>query len=758
MSTEKRTLELLAPAGSVDSMKAAVAAGADAVYMGGSRFGARAYAENPEKEELLRVIDYVHIHGRKIYLTVNTLLRDQEMEQLCDYLRPYVAEGLDAVLVQDMGVLGCLNRNFPGLPLHASTQMTVTAPEFANLLRKYGVTRIVPARELSLAEIRDLRQKTGLEVECFVHGALCFSYSGQCLFSSLIGGRSGNRGRCAQTCRLPFAVTGPDFSRKKSFPLSMKDLMTLDFLPDLLDAGAYSLKIEGRMKSPRYTAGVVEIYRKYADLWLSGKMDAGNWQVDGEDRRHLLDLFDRGGQTDGYFRQHNGPDMIVFDAKPPFREENRAYTAYLEEHYLNAPVREPVTGTFSAEAGQPMALSLTLSGRGISAEVRSGKPVEAAKNRAAAPEEIRKQLEKTGNTEFQMESLEVHAGGGIFLPVRELNELRRSGLEALTEKLLASYRRPVPEKSAPDPAAAPFPIQDKIDGREEPALSFPVTVLLENSELLGTALEEPGVSRLILDSAEFGPETWKNASLRAHDRNMACFLAFPRIWRTEAREWLRGAERELFTAGFDGLLLRTGEEIAVAGAFFRDKRWRGDILLDSSLYTMNREAESMFRRLCRDAGIPDERVQATLPFELSGRQIAHRGAARCELPVYGRIPVMVTAQCFRKNADRCTQKPCRIVLTDRKGMKFPVRNQCRFCTNVIYNASPLSLLGERKEVSRLMPDSVRVTLTDETPEEAEQILFAFTDVFSRGGKASREEEERLTGGNFTRGLFRRGVE
>ena len=260
----KKKVEILAPAGSFDSMKAAVAAGADAVYMGGSRFGARAYAENPDETGMLEAINYVHLHGRQLYMTVNTLVKEDEMDDLYDYLLPYYQAGLDAVIVQDMGVFSYIREHFPDLPVHASTQMTITGPEGAALMTRMGAVRIVTARELSLEEIRRIYQETGVEIESFVHGALCYCYSGQCLFSSLIGGSSGNRGRCAQTCRLPFDVlrrldeNNPNENKKQKkengvlnpgdskYVLSLKDLCTLDILPDILEAGVYSLKIEGR--------------------------------------------------------------------------------------------------------------------------------------------------------------------------------------------------------------------------------------------------------------------------------------------------------------------------------------------------------------------------------------------------------------------------------------------------------------------------------------------------------------------------------
>ncbi len=261
-------MELLAPAGSLDSLKAAVNAGADAVYIGGSRFGARAFADNPEEDQLLEGIDYCHLHGCRIYMTVNTLLKDKElMDQLYDFLLPYYLHGLDGVIVQDLGVVSYIRSCFPELPVHGSTQMTITGPEGASLVKQLGITRVVPARELSLEEVRKIIDETGLEVETFIHGAMCYSYSGQCLLSSMIGGRSGNRGRCAQPCRLPYELYEEDrkINKSGSYVLSLKDMCTIDLLPEFEEAGIASLKIEGRMKRPEYTAGVVSVYRKYLD-------------------------------------------------------------------------------------------------------------------------------------------------------------------------------------------------------------------------------------------------------------------------------------------------------------------------------------------------------------------------------------------------------------------------------------------------------------------------------------------------------------
>lgn len=313
--------EILAPAGSYECMIGAFNAGADAVYVGGSMFGARAYACNFDGEELVSAINYAHLRGKKLYLTVNTLLKPDEIENhLIQYLAPFYEAGLDAVIVQDLGVLTRIKKNFPKLNIHASTQMTVTGVNFAKELKSLGVTRIVTERELSLTEIREIYDATGLEIESFVHGALCYCYSGQCLLSSVIGGRSGNRGRCAQPCRLNYNLYNESIKvnhKNERYLLSPKDMCTLPILPEILQAGVYSLKIEGRMKKPEYVAGVTAAYRKYVDMIkkYSGRQGQVNFlkeafSVSEKDVEELKEIYNRGGFTDGFYTRQNGREMM----------------------------------------------------------------------------------------------------------------------------------------------------------------------------------------------------------------------------------------------------------------------------------------------------------------------------------------------------------------------------------------------------------------------------------------------------------------
>lgn len=756
----KKKVEILAPAGSFDSMKAAVAAGADAVYMGGSRFGARAYAENPDEMGMLEAINYVHLHGRQLYMTVNTLVKEDEMDDLYDYLLPYYQAGLDAVIVQDMGVFSYIREHFPDLPVHASTQMTITGPEGAALMTRMGAVRIVTARELSLEEIRRIYQETGVEIESFVHGALCYCYSGQCLFSSLIGGRSGNRGRCAQTCRLPFDVlrrldeNNPNENRNKKkengvlnpgdskYVLSLKDLCTLDILPDILEAGVYSLKIEGRMKSPRYTAGVVRLYRKYVDLYL--KNGRKGYRVDPKDRKELLDLFDRGGQTLGYYTEHNGRDMVVCHEKPAFRQENRELYQYLDKTYVEAEVKEPVQGFARVCEGEPLQLTLQYEDP-LTGESRMaggiGAVVQTAVKQPMSKERIEKQLGKTGNTPYYFENLEVETGGSPFVPVQELNELRRSAFEQLTGEILRPYCREMSENKACETGKGRQNLEDENNIGNKTAL-YRIHVSVEHPAQLKAALSVPEVGAIYLDSAEFGAEQWNEWVSRCHEADKQCLLVMPHIFRDRAKEYFETHRSRLESAGFDGLVIRAWEELELV------HEWKISIplVMDYGIYTMNHRAENFVREMA-----PELPMRFTLPVELNSRELEARGSRERELLVYGSIPVMVTAQCIRKTVEGCSKCPEYLYLRDRKKKVFPVRNQCRFCCNTIYNSSPLSLLKDKKQIDRLQPEVLRLAFTLESAAQTGEVLDAYVKTFLHQEPVELE-------GEFTRGHFKRGVE
>ena len=734
----KKAVEILAPAGSFESMKAAVAAGADAVYMGGSRFGARAFADNPGEDKLLEAIDYVHLHGCKLYLTVNTLMKEQEMDELYDYLLPYYKRGLDAVIVQDLGVLAFVRKHFPGIPVHASTQMTITGTYGARLLKDLGAERIVTARELSLKEIERIHSTVDVEIESFVHGALCYCYSGQCLFSSLIGGRSGNRGRCAQTCRLPYGVKqdGKDLGKKEDrYCLSLKDLSTLDLIPDMVEAGIYSMKIEGRMKSPRYTAGVVSIYRKYADLYL--KEGRAGYRVKEEDRKTLLDLFDRGGQTDGYYKRHNGRDMVVWKEKPAFREANQPLFDYLDENFVEKQVREPVAGHVFLEEGKEACL--TIEGCGKSVTVM-GETVQTAQNQPMTEEKVKKQLDKAGNTPFFFETLEADIKGSIFLPVQALNDLRRRGLEALEKAVLeAHFRTEAQLKEQENTEAEAQSCTSKTSQNQVKSRSLKLTVSLERPDSFEAAVNAPDVKRIYIDAAEFPPESWKTSAEACRKNGRECILTMPHIFRTEAERFFNDHLKELKAAGFDGFLIRSLEE----PVYLKDHDIEGRLIFDFGVYGMNNRAQEMLLRLGAD--------ELTWPVELNSRELGKLKIPG-ELLVYGRLPMMVTAQCIHQGVEQCDKIPGLLMLKDRMGKEFPVKNHCRFCYNSIYNSAPLSLLGLGETVRKLSPGSIRLQFTVENKSRTEAVIKRFSEEFLYGQDGELQLEE------FTRGHFKRGVE
>lgn len=724
--------ELLAPAGSYESLTAALNAGADAVYAGGIRYGARAYANNFDTEALLKAIDYVHLHGKRFYLTVNTLMKEMELNELEEYLLPLYRQGLDAVIVQDLGALHLIRQRFPGLSLHASTQMTVTGSDGAALLQEKGVERVVTARELSLEEIREIYDATGMEIEVFVHGALCYCYSGQCLLSSLIGGRSGNRGRCAQPCRLPYtALSGKkDLNPgNEKYLLSPKDMCTLDILPLLQQAGAISFKIEGRMKSPRYTAGVVSIYRKYLDrLNEHGGKD---WHVNPEDRRILLDLFDRGGFSEGYFRQQNGRDMIALKEKPAFREADQDLFERLDRDYVGQELKEKINGKVMILKDLPATMDLTFGGLSVHTE---GRIAQSAQKQPLTDEKLRKQMLKTGNTPFIIEKLEVELSENLFMPIQELNELRRQALESLEQKLLSGYRREDCQKADP-PKAAQAVTKLAEGGQKQPKL----LVQVESKEQFEAVLSCPEVKRIELSAEGFSPAAWKVTADRCHQQEKECFLVLPHIFRDTAKAYFKRHMSELKTAGFDGYLVRSLEE----PGFLKANDVGGRLVSDHNLYTYNKESVQFLQEL----GFESD----TIPLELNEKELRQRGMENSIFPIYGFVPVMVSAQCISKTTGNCPAGKEPLMLKDRKGILFPVKPVCRFCYMVIYNERPYSLLADGPAVLRLNPAALRLTFTMEAPGEVREILTQAVNAYSFGKQIKSNH-------NFTRGHFRRGVE
>ena len=749
-----KELELLAPAGSLKTLKAVIHAGADAVYLGGSMFGARAYANNFNEEELLEAIRFGHIHGRKIILAVNTLLKEYELGQLYDYLHPYYEAGLDAVIVQDMGVMEFIKTHFPNLPIHTSTQMTITNVEGARLLKEQGVERVVTAREMSLEEIQRIHDEVGVELESFIHGALCYCYSGQCLFSSIIGGRSGNRGRCAQPCRLSYEVLQGEKSLTGHHAtpiLSLKDMCTLPFLYELADHGVYSFKIEGRMKTPEYAAGVVSIYRKYMDSYLDGS----RIPVEKKDIRALLELGNRGGFTNGYYYHHNDSDMLSGESASHNKSEG-VLQDNIRREYVDTELKEKIKGKLILNKECPAKIEVQYGKIKVSYQ---GDMVLVAQNRPLTKEVVTEKITKTGNTPFVFENLEVTMDDDIFMPVNQLNQLRRGALEALEEALLKPYERTLPElvetsSAETDRQTTGNAIKEKqisrqslsqTSGQQSAGSSTEVRVLIEDAEQLPAVLKADFVDTVYLDCMLYTRENLLRKLSedidRVHASGKKAFYVFPFIFRQQTSLFYEKIMPELKKLPLDGIMVRSLDEIAFI------KEWGNgnwQMVSDSNLYTYSNEAAEYFYRL----GM----IQDTIPVELNRKEILRRENSRSEMIIYGRLPLMITAQCIHKNTLGCMHQPKVLNLKDRYSVHFPVKNFCSECYNVIYNSLPVCLLKEDVTVKKIAPAALRLSFTTETEEETEQILTIYGDIYKNGAILGQMPME------CTNGHFKRGVE
>lgn len=804
--------EVLAPAGSYESFHAAIAAGADAVYLAGNLFGARAFAQNFSEEELLHVIDEAHLHGRKIYLTVNTLLKEKELEEkLYTYLEPYYNEGLDAVIVQDYGVLRFIRQHFPGLALHASTQMTVTGPEGASLLADYGVERVVPARELSLKEVETIKKATQMEMECFVHGALCYCYSGQCLMSSMIGGRSGNRGQCAQPCRLPYTYKG-----KNGYLMSLKDICTLKSIPDLIEHGIDSFKIEGRMKKPEYVAGVTAMYRKYTDLYLEHGRE--KFRVKKSDLEELMDLYNRGGFHSGYYFVHNGPEMLctnrpnhagtkaakVLGQKGRelqisvlkdlskgdvlefpsghgdytlgkdwkkgerqtillpknqrekkgawiFRTRCNALLQRLNQTYVNAKLQEPISGRVVLKPGEKAVLELRFTGRnGTKTVIRvKGERIAPAENRPLTEEQVTKALAKTGNTPFYFETLDVKLEGDCFCPMQQLNTLRRQGIEELEKAVLNGFRRTSADVGQQDMTDTVSDLEKRADNTAGNLRTSVLAETLEQLEAMWEFLESA------LESSEM------EQSLRRIYLDFELFLGKETPEKT--REICRKFQKkkiQIFLAlphisrgNLDGKLksLLLAEKETVDGVLIRNLESLG--MLRKIGFDKSVIADHNLYILNHEAKkfLKEEGIsEYTASLELNAKELSGLDLTDCEGVVYGYIPVMESAQCLEKTCFGCKKASGRDEMADRLGHRFSMRRVCTFCYNVIYNTDPQVLFSEMDTLRRVKFSSCRLHFTGESKAETKQILSLYTQAYAQ----DPVWPENL---NYTKGHFRRGI-
>lgn len=704
MNMRNRDFELLAPAGNINIFKAVIEAGADAVYVGGSMFGARAYANNFDEEELLYAIDYAHLKGVKVYLTVNTLLKNDEIEKLYDYLLPFYERGLDAVLVQDLGALKLIHDRFPDLAIHTSTQMTVTGIDGVGFLKQFGVQRVVMAREVSLAEMKEIHEKCGMEIEAFVHGALCYSYSGQCLFSSMLGGRSGNRGRCAQPCRLPYCVG----NKKDTYILSLKDMCGIKDLQKLKESGVYSLKIEGRMKQAGYASGVVAYYRRYIDSMK---------EVSDKDYKNISGLGNRCGFTDKYYFEHNGTDMVTFE-KPNFVSD--------ASDELPQFSKIKIQGKLTLKEAEPGALTVSCGGYEFTSYMD---PVSHALKAPAERKNVAERISKTGDTPFEFENIDITMDNDIFVPNGALNKLRREAIEGLQNEILAQYRRTVSES---------YGRENKKTSEIKTSGDPKVIASVRDGKQLYRLLEYDNISEIYIDSSKYGRrdfvKEFNDDVFCVNNAEKKAYLALPVIFRKSTRDYFETISDQLKKIDFEGFIVRNYEEFFWVKTRFAGKK----IVTDHNMYTYNDMAKSMFFDNGADAD--------TMPLELNQKEINRRNNKGSQMIIYGYYPLMVSAQCVHKNSYKCDRTPQITYLKDRYNKIFPVWNNCSECYNIIYNSCPTVLFNNIQKIKNAGIDALRLDFTFEKPEEIDTVMAAFESNSADGIK------------EYTNGHFKRGVE
>lgn len=698
------TPELLAPAGSMEAVRAAVQNGADAVYLGFGTFNARRGAKNFSAEEIREALLYCRLRGVKTNVTVNTLTSDREMPALLADVELLLEAGADALIVQDLGAARCIHTAFPDAVLHASTQMTVHSLQGALTAKQMGFSRVVLSRELPLEEIQYITEHAGVETEVFVHGALCMCYSGQCGLSAVIGRRSGNRGLCAQPCRLPY-------SGKNNYPMSLKDLCLLPRLQALCNAGVSSLKIEGRMKRPEYVAIVTHIY---ATVLREGRMPTQ------EEMDTLVKVFSRNGFTQGYFDDHIGPAMFgtrpavpESGLKPLYDKASRTFAEGKERGQV------PVQLTFSAHTNQAIQLTAC---DGIHTAVVTAPPAELAQKRETTTEDIQTALGKTGGTVFTAQHMKINIDSGLRIPAKVLNDLRRQVLAQLEQQRTAIppvRKMGVPYNNAP-----------------------------KQTGFVGYTIEVRTLAQLTDDMAQLPVQAYyvPVGELARQERrtkqllNLGCTLIpmLPRImWDREQQPVLQQLKQCRNMGCTAALCGNIGQPALV-------QQLGMESMGDFGLNAFNSETLQALYNI----GI----TRQTISFELRLPQIRdlHK-PMETELIVCGRLPLMLTENCMMTGANGgCRRDGSGVCakgtyyLTDRKGAKFPVFRE-EHCRNSLYNSQPLYLTNE--EYIHTGIAYARLLFTDETPKQA----YAIAQAVLAGDQPD-------FGMATTRGLYRRGVE
>ena len=770
---KKKEIEILAPAGSVDRMRAAFAGGADACYIGGKNFGARAFADNPEEKELVEAIHYAHLHDKKLYMTINTLIKENEMKGLYNYVLPYYKAGIDAILVQDFGVLKFLRESFPDLALHASTQMTVCDTGATSLLKKFGVERLVLSRELSLGEVEAFKEED-IEIECFVHGALCVCYSGQCLMSVMNGGRSGNRGSCAGPCRMSYNLYEGENSsgispgkslETKPYLLSPKDICALDLIPDMVEAGIDSFKIEGRMKRPEYAALTAYLYRKWTDVYLNdGREEFDSTQAvreRNEDVEKLSDIYNRGSFTKGYLVNHNGLEMMA-NTRPNHNgvlvgrvtnviasgrknvmlisaEKDLNAHDVVEIRSDNRPT-EPVY-EFTLKDGKKK-------GESFEANFTKGLPVKAGlcvyrtKNEVLLNDindniilkPIKKRIKASFYAEADNELILTLYTDDTSISVNGAICMKAENRPVDEERVCSSGGKCMKNKMKPDTEA--HSVIPKPDFN--PFYEVVVSDLKQLKTVLEVTRPYKDRTEIIINTELFGLADIKKGLDEAENEGRMLYLRLPEIFRRNNKEkyqrfFAKGSSGYDLLFRIKGFLVRNLEEISFVKELEELSSVSFDMIGDTNLYAFNSKAvetlsdfgihhyTASLEQSIREA--EEVRNNITLPSKLS-------------FVVYGREELMVMTQCQWKNKGACVKElkkgdkrlPDILYIenkkskSDGKSGKFPIIKDCESCTNYVYQAVPLNLFEKMDEIRELSPDYLRLDFSFETDSEVREVM------------------------------------
>ena len=693
-------LELLAPAGSMEALRAAVQNGANAVYLGVGNFNARQSAKNFTPQTLAEAVKYCHVRGVQVHLTLNTLVSDKEMTQAAELIRHAAANNVDAFIVQDLGLVQLCRQIAPKVPIHGSTQMSVHALAGVQLCAAMGLKRVVLSRELSREEIAYICAHSPIEIEVFGHGALCMCYSGQCYMSAVIGGRSGNRGRCAQPCRLPYGFNGP---AKNQFPLSLKDSCLAGELGAMAEMGVSCLKLEGRMKRPEYVATVTAVYRKALD---EGKVTGGMMDA-------LMTAFNRQGFTDGYYT--NRVDERMFG----IREKTEEDASWLQAARQSFESGETPLVDLKFRAVVSVDGSYLTATDPEGRTCRSEGPMpELARNLPLTGAMLAERVAKTGGTPFRCVEVRTRVDPGLIIPASAINAMRRDVINQLTA-LRARREDPVIRK--------PKPVEHVRGPRSTPGLTVQVTTreqLTPGLLNLETAMLYVPLHILLADA---------DMTARLVQRGRLA-VALPRIIHDGEIPALTAGLAKLRELGVrDALVSNLGQLIPVREA---GMRLHGDFGLN--LYN------STSMNLMKDL----EMTSATVSFEATLPQIRDMSkAVDTELIAYGRLPLMVTEHCLiRGRTGECTCDLATTKLTDKTGADFPIIRDGASCRSVLLNGKKLSWLDRQDDLGKLGVWAVRLLFTTENSREVDRILADYLN------------PEPMEPGSCTRGLYLRGVE